>query len=260
MDPLDNPVWQALTSRHAHLAAGAGRARRYRDRVSVFWAVDRPEPDAWRELRALALDGGRRDGDDGGGAGDGDDGWGGQVVLIGPTSDPRPDWPVRWQLDGFQMVLDRLVEVPVPSDVRRLGPDDVDAMLELVEQTRPGPFLPGTIEMGDYHGVVRDGRLLAMAGQRFHLGGGHDGHADGMGGGSGSGGGFHEVSAVATHPDVRGQGIAAGLSTLVAQGIVADGDLPFLHVVGTNTGAIRVYERLGFRVRTPYLFTAYQLP
>jgi ribosomal protein S18 acetylase RimI-like enzyme len=255
VSPLDNPVWNALTTRHAHLAEGDGPVRRYRDGVSVFWSFERPEPSAWHAVRATTAE---SDGQDrpGGHRADPADIFdpakarhaGSAAVVIGPADDPTPPgWPTLWRIVGVQMVLDDLVDVPVPDDVRPLGPEDVGAMIELVELTRPGPFLPGTIEMGDYFGVVRDGRLVAMAGQRFDIG------ADGTEG-------YHEVSAVATHPDARGEGLAASLSTLVARRIVDDGDVPFLHVVGTNTTAIRVYERLGFRVRRPFAFAAYEVP
>jgi predicted GNAT family acetyltransferase len=36
---------------------------------------------------------------------------------------------------------------------------------------------------------------------------------------------------------------------VVMDRIVARGETPFLHVYASNTGAIRVYEALGFRLR-----------
>ena len=41
-------------------------------------------------------------------------------------------------------------------DIRPLTHDDVGEMLALIELTRPGPFLAGTIELGDYFGVDDD--------------------------------------------------------------------------------------------------------
>ncbi|CAM5277170.1 hypothetical protein SMICM304S_01749 [Streptomyces microflavus] len=37
-------------------------------------------------------------------------------------------------------------------------------MLDLVARTRPGPFLPRTVELGTYLGIRRGGALVAMAG------------------------------------------------------------------------------------------------
>ena len=62
--------------------------------------------------------------------------------------------------------------------------------------------------------------------------------------------GYVEVSGVCTHPDHRGHGYAAMLSTAVAERILARGETPFLHAFATNTAAIRLYERLGFSLRT----------
>ena len=52
-----------------------------------------------------------------------------------------------------------------------------------------------------------------------------------------------------THPDHRGRGLAAGLTALVARGIRARGEQPFLHHAVDNHAARRVYETLGFRFR-----------
>ena len=67
---------------------------------------------------------------------------------------------------------------------------NVAAMLALVELTQPGPFAPRTIELGRYLGVHDNGQLVAMAGERCRLPG------------------YREVSAVCTHPDARGRGLA----------------------------------------------------
>ena len=61
--------------------------------------------------------------------------------------------------------------------------------------------------------------------------------------------GFTEISAVCTHPDARGRGLAAALMRRVAAGIVARGEELFLHVYPHNKSAIALYERLGFRHR-----------
>jgi predicted GNAT family acetyltransferase len=108
---------------------------------------------------------------------------------------------------------------------------DVPEMLELVRQTQPGPFLQRTIEMGDYIGIRREGRLVAMAGERLHFEG------------------WTEISAVCTAPPYRGHGIASRLVGSLIAGIQHRSERAFLHVTTTNTNAIRLYEDLGFRIR-----------
>ena len=137
---------------------------------------------------------------------------------------------MTFSLDGVQLVDDGLAAAPDPEAVR-LGPADVPEMLDLVERTRPGPFLPRTVELGTYLGIRRNGALIAMAGERLHPPG------------------WTEISAVCTDPDFRGEGLATRLILAVAHGIRERGETPFLHTAASNTNAIRLYESLGFRLR-----------
>ena len=72
--------------------------------------------------------------------------------------------------------------------------------------------------------------------------------------------GFTEISAVCTHPDARGRGLAAALTRTVALAVLERGETPFLHVAAGNDGARRVYERLGFRVRRDVDFAWVESP
>ena len=119
-----------------------------------------------------------------------------------------------------------------------LGPDDVPEMIDLVKRTEPGPFRQRTIEMGTYLGVREGGQLVAMAGQRMHPTG------------------WVEISAVCTDPAHRGQGLGGRLVRALVAEITARGERPFLHATDTNTNAIRLYEALGFTIRTTLTFSA----
>ena len=112
-----------------------------------------------------------------------------------------------------------------------LGAEDVAAMRELTAIAEPGPFGPRTHELGRYLGIRRDGRLLAMAGERLRL----PGHV--------------ELSAICVHPDGRGQGYAKTLTQALLKGVFDAGQIPFLHVRPDNVGAVKLYRRLGFEVR-----------
>jgi len=234
-DPLTNPAWHALTTRHRSLAVGDGRARRYRDDVSVFWAVDELDDGGWAALAELA----------GPGAG--------AVLVREALGEPPPGWERLGGGTGDQMVLRELDgdagtdpgDGPPPTSVppiRLLTDEAVGEMLALVELARPGPFLARTIEMGDYFGVFDGSRLVAMAGERMRLPG------------------FTEISAVCTHPDARGRGLGTALTRHVARGILDRGETPILHVRRDNHDAIRVYERLGFTVHRSIDFVWYRAP
>jgi len=212
--PLDNACWHALRGPHAHHAEVAGSACRYDPEVSVFSAVEAVDGDAWSDLARLA----------GPGAG---------LWLF---RDEIPAAPAGWTEDargrGVQMVLHgALPDLDEPEGLRPLGPDDAPAMMALIAVTTPGPFRPRTVELGGYVGAFDGGHLVAMAGERLSVDG------------------FGEISAVCTHPDARGRGLAAALTRRVAAGIAARGDTPYLQVAAHNTAARRIYERLGFEPR-----------
>lgn len=226
---LDNPAWHALTGPHARHAEVAGPARRYRPDLSFFSAVDTLDDRGWAALAELA-----------------GPGCGVMLARYGLETAPA-GWSSLLRLDVHQMVATELVPpgpgaVAAAAGLRPLTAADVPAMLALVGLTQPGPFLAGTVELGGYVGVEEDGRLVAMAGERMRL----PGHA--------------ELSAVCTHPDARGRGLASALTYHVARAIQARGETPLLHVADENEGARRLYEGLGFVTRRTLDFALLATP
>jgi ribosomal protein S18 acetylase RimI-like enzyme len=213
--PLDNPVYASLTGPHRHFARQAGRSVRYPSNVSPFAGfAGPPEPADWQDMAQIA-------------------GAATLLILTGVVGDPPSDWEVLDRIPGVQLVDDGVAAAPYDEAIR-LGADDVPEMLALVADTRPGPFLPRTVELGTYLGVRRDGRLVAMAGERLHPPG------------------LTEISAVCTAAEFRGQGLSTRLVHAVAHQIRARGETPFLHASASNEAAIRLYRSLGFRLaRTP---------
>ena len=67
--------------------------------------------------------------------------------------------------------------------------------------------------------------------------------------------GWTEISAVCTAPTHRGHGMASRLVGALIAGIQDRSERAFLHVLITNTSAIRLYEELGFRVRRPLMIS-----
>lgn len=240
LDVLDNPVWWALTGPQRDLGSAGPLAARFDPEVSPFGAFSsEPTGSHWEELAELA-------------------GPGGTSALVRVEDDavrPPPGWALLRELHGVQMIGQglrlRRVRSPGPTgpdDNRpanipvRLTVADVGDMLELVGLAQPGPFLERTVELGAYLGIRRQGRLVAMAGERFHPPG------------------YSEISAVATHPDHRRQGLAELLVGAAATAIAERGDTPFLHASAGNTNAIRLYESMGFAVRRTLSFAVVQAP
>jgi predicted GNAT family acetyltransferase len=149
------------------------------------------------------------------------------------------------QMVSTQGLLDRMTQAePVRAggpEILRLVTDDVAEMMALVELTNPGPFRPRTIELGEYIGIRENGQLAAMSGERMRFGR------------------FVEVSAVCVHPDHRGKGYAQVLMTKLMRTQVAQGLVPILHVYAGNSGAIALYEKLGFAIRAEVRVTVLEL-
>lgn len=131
----------------------------------------------------------------------------------------------------WQMVAEEAKILAPAFDWVDLTEEDAPQMRALAELTRPGPFSSRTHRLGGFVGVKRDGRLVAMSGERMKPDG------------------FTEVSGVCVRPDHRGHGYAAGLMSVIAERILARGETPFLHVYDHNAPAIAIYEALGYRRR-----------
>ncbi|WP_030294158.1 GNAT family N-acetyltransferase [Streptomyces sp. NRRL F-5681] len=223
LHPLDNPARSSLTGPHAHFAERRGRILRYPPDVTPWIALpDAPEAPDWADVAALA-------------------GPGAAVALAAFQEAPPPDWEVVFRAEGVQLVDESVDAAPDPEAVR-LGPQDVPEMLDLVARTRPGPFLPRTVELGTYLGIRRGGDLVAMAGERLHPPG------------------WTEISGVCTDESVRGRGLAGRLVRAVAYGVRERGETPFLHASASNTNAVRLYESLGFRLRRRTEFLSALVP
>lgn len=216
MHVLDDPAWNALTGPQSAFAVGDDRARRYPPEMSPFGSVaDRGSLADWTRLAGLV----------------------GPDTTLGVFADAAPEgWEAVAGYDCYQYVFEGADLPPAPQlgpDARLvpLGEADIAEALDLVERTKPGPFLPRTIDFGGYHGVRVGDRLAAMAGQRMRPDG------------------WCEVSAVCSDPEWRGRGFALQVMLAVMRGILARGEKPFLHVETVNERAIAVYERLGFTRR-----------
>ncbi|MDR3471979.1 MAG: GNAT family N-acetyltransferase [Devosia sp.] len=219
---LDNPVWHALRGPHAHLALRFGSALRYRPEVAPFTALEAMQADRLREIAPAIPEGGAA------------------AILTLDVAEAPPGLSIRSTGVVLQMTARTFRPLGHETEFEVLGAADVPEMLALVELTHPGPFGPRTIEMGRYIGLRRDGRLIAMAGERMRLPG------------------FTEVSAVCVHPEHRGHGYAKMLVSAVVAPIVARRETPFLHSYPDNRPAVAAYEALGFTGRRMLNFTLLQ--
>jgi GNAT superfamily N-acetyltransferase len=226
-DPLDNPIWAALHSGHAHLAQGDATLAWYPEDVGPFGAVTSadsvPSADALRDLRNRTE----------------------AIHFIGPL----PTLPTDIEVvhgSVLQMTCERLSPAPgvEPIVLRTLTDADVPAMLELMGRVYPGYFRRRTHVLGRYLGVHHGTRLVAMGGERFLLG-------------------THcELSGIATDPSALGRGYARAIMHRLIASMLERSIAPFLHVSPANTRAIEVYRALGFTTRAelPFVTLAPRVP
>lgn len=219
MHPLDHPAWNALSTRQAHLAIGGSKALRFDQAHAIFADTAGDDDAAIGALGRLVTATGRA------------------IVMRATAVPPVPGTTVERMRAAVQMVAEAITPARDAVDFEPLGDGDAAEMLALATLTEPGPFFARTHRLGNFIGVRRGGRLVAMAGERLKL----TGHS--------------EVSGVCTLPDYRGQGLAGALMRVVARRILAAGDIPFLQAYAENAGAIALYESLGFRVRSAMTVT-----
>lgn len=212
---LDNPIWMALTTRQAHFAQGDSWTRRFPPEVTALAGFASERDEAYEELAGLAD--------------------GAPAALFLPSAPALPEgWEQLRQAALLQMVHVSAAQPSSRHEWITLTEVDVPEMVALAERTQPGPFGVLTYQMGTYLGIRKEGRLVAMAGERLRVPG------------------YAEISAVCTHPDHMGKGYAASLMSALMEKMLGQGEIPFLHVRAVNTRAIALYERLGFRKRVQF--------
>ena len=214
MHPLDNVIWQALTTRQAQFAEGCAHARRFVREVSPLSGFEEASDANYAALASLVGDGAST------------------AVFLDQPFAQRPGWEFIVGAPLLQMVCHK--PAPFASNghaILELGSSESPEMLELTALTKPGPFGTRTHELGAYIGIRAGGRLVAMAGERLKVPG------------------FTEISAVCTHPEHTGKSYARLLMSEIVNRIRVRGETPFLHVRQDNTRAIAVYESLRFQSR-----------
>lgn len=220
---LDNPVWQALNSADSRFNLGDELVGYLPTEVSPFAAL----PVWTKENQSILCDRlpeGRS--------------WSAMLKEKVVFSD---QWELVFTTPLYQMICHKLIPVKnMDVDCRPLTTSHIPEMLSLTALTKPGPFGERTIEFGNYHGIFVNDQLVAMTGERLHLDA------------------FTELSAVCTHPDHLGKGYAAYLVSKVAQMIVEEGKTPILHVRSDNDRAVKMYERLGFEIRSDIYFGVFK--
>jgi GNAT superfamily N-acetyltransferase len=208
---LDNIVWNSLAGAQSRFASGPAHARRYaRGLPALAGFADPARPD-FAALRPHVE------------AGE-------HVYVVGWTGTAPAGWMIEADTSVDQYVWDAPMPATDPApEAIRLERRHVAQMVALATLTRPGPFGERNPDLGEYYGLFEGERLVAMAGERMEAAG------------------LREVSAVCTHPDFQGRGLARRLTAKLVRLQMARGQVPFLHAMHDNGRARDLYERMGFR-------------
>ncbi|MEJ5993371.1 GNAT family N-acetyltransferase [Pedobacter sp. Du54] len=212
---LDNPIYHALCTAHLAFSKGTPEATYYQEDIAPFAGLKENSKENFEALHENSPPEST-------------------FVVFTPKAYQTPkNWELVSHIDMFQLVYE---PTQVPSGDEKpfedLNESHVEEMIALVKLTQPGPFKSKTILLGNYTGVFRDEKLVSMAGHRFHPIP------------------YIEISAVCTHPDHLGNGYAYILLREQIKRILAKNQIPFLHVRNDNVAAVKLYQKLGFVIRT----------
>ncbi|NNV55942.1 GNAT family N-acetyltransferase [Limnovirga soli] len=216
IEKLDNPVWYALSESHRAFAISNNNVQFYQPNYCPFGAFTQQE----NMTEALAKYANLTN----------------NFFMVGQ----KPIYPnsltLQQELVCLQMIIEHPISITISTEIRLLTETDMPALFNLVNLVQPGYFRKDTAALGNYYGIFQNKELVAVTGERMQLNA------------------FIEVSAVVTHPHHTRKGYAKQLITHTANNIFAQGKLAFLHVAATNTGAIALYESLGFTSRRKISF------
>ncbi|HYH14391.1 MAG TPA: GNAT family N-acetyltransferase [Flavisolibacter sp.] len=208
---LDNPVWYSLEETHQAYAIAYNGMKFYHPDYCPFggFSLVNHTAEGIQQYAMLTTN----------------------FFVVGNQPNIPGTLSLHKELVCCQMVLEKAPEIEIHEAISELQAPQYDALTALVNMVQPGYFKPKTPELGSYYGIYKSGELVAVTGERMKM------HS------------YTEVSAVVTHPEHTGKGYAKQLVAYTAQKIFEENKTPYLHVADTNTGAINLYEKLGFVTR-----------
>lgn len=213
---LDNPVWHSLSESHRDFAVAYKNIKFYHPDYCPFGGFETTEE------TSSSIDAYSQLADD--------------FFIVGDKPLLSDSLQIKNELVCAQMIVNDRIDSEPKDTILQLTAEHIDALYDLVNLVQPGYFKKKTALLGNYFGIFEKDQLIAVTGERMQM---ED---------------FVEISAVITHPDHTGKGLAKQLVAHAANAIIAQDRTPYLHVVENNVGAIKLYEKLGFKTRRKISF------
>lgn len=213
---LDNPAWFSLNESHEKFAEGAEAIKIYQAKICPFGGINGAY-EAINFQNAAFLERER-------------------FFIIGKKPQLPPELVIEKELICLQMLCQTPIHWVPQETILQLKDQHMDELHRLVNLVQPGYFKEGTSKMGNYYGIFKAEKLVAVTGERMKM---HQ---------------FTEISAVITHPEHTRKGYAKQLVAHVVNQNIAVQNIPYLHVVESNLGAIGLYKKLGFETRRKISF------
>jgi ribosomal protein S18 acetylase RimI-like enzyme len=213
---LDNPVWYSLSETHREFSV------EYHD-IKFYHPDYCPFGGSLQNINVAASIAGYAKLTD-------------NFFVVGEKPAFHESVKLRNELVCNQMIIEQRPAIAINENIAELDDKDRDKLLQLVNLVQPGYFKSKTSLLGSYYGIFKDGKLVAVTGERMKMNE------------------YTEVSAVVTHPGHTGKGYAGQLVSHTVNCIFDQNKIPYLHVAETNTVAVRLYEKLGFKTRRKISF------
>lgn len=213
---LDNPVWHSVSESHRDFAIDYKNIKFYHPDYCPFGGFKIPN-DISDSIDAYSL-------------------LADSFFVVGEQPALSDKLLLKNELICAQMIVSDTIQMEYKDTIVPLTQKDTKALFDLVNLVQPGYFKEKTAILGNYYGIFEEDRLIAVTGERMKM---DD---------------FVEISAVVTHPEHTGKGLAKQLVAHTANAIIEQGKMPYLHVVESNVGAIKLYEKLGFTTRRKISF------
>ena len=139
---LDNPVWYSLSETHKDVAINYHNIKFYQPAYCPFGGFSDSNNVALQVDEYSKLTN--------------------QFFVVGEKPLLSEKIFLRKELVCLQMILEKRIETNIAGEIIELDDNATDALSNLVNDVQPGYFKAKTILLGNYFGIIKDDKLVAV--------------------------------------------------------------------------------------------------